>query len=391
MTLRIGTRGSALALTQTGMVAEAIAALLGRPRDAVELVTVRTDGDRLPGSLASLGGTGVFATALRDALREGRLRPGRALDEGPADRAPDGLRLVAVPERVDPRDALCARDGLTLDTLPTGARVGTGSPRRAAQLRAVRPDLDVVDLRGNVPTRLGRVAGHQRPDHDDPGDLDAVVLAMAGLARLGLLAAVTEALDPAVVMPAPAQGALAVEAAGPLDDATEAALAALDHAPTRLAVLAERSLLATLEAGCAAPVGAWGRVEDGRLLLDAVVSAADGSQRLTVAEAVAVTLDVTAHAAPDLAGAQAGVDAGAQTVPTQPSTQPSRSAVDARTARGPGAARPGGRRPGARRTRGGCPPSARSRRSPAGRSWCHAAVRGENGSRPGWPRTVAPR
>lgn len=279
--MRIGTRGSELAVTQTGMVADALAAVLGPgSREAIELVRIRTDGDRLPGSLASLGGTGVFVTALREALLAGdcdlAVHSMKDLPTAP----PDGLRLVAVPERADPRDALCARDGLTLATLPRGARVGTGSPRRAAQLLAARPDLEVVDLRGNVPTRLGRVPGHQRPGHEDPGDLDAVVLAMAGLARLGLLGAVTEALDPAVVRPAPAQGALAVEAAGPLDPEAEAALAVLDHRPTRLAVIAERALLAALEAGCATPVGALARVEGDELVLDAVACATDGSRRL---------------------------------------------------------------------------------------------------------------
>lgn len=303
MTLRLGTRGSALALTQTQMVADALAARLagagggdgaGEGTDGVELVRVRTDGDRLPGSLASLGGTGVFVTALREALLEGRcdlaVHSMKDLPTAP----PAGLRLAAVPERADPRDALCARDGLTLATLPAGARVGTGSPRRAAQLLAARPDLDVVDIRGNVPTRLGRVAGHERPETTDPGDLDAVVLAMAGLARLGRLDVVTEALDPAVMLPAPAQGALAIEAAGPLDSAAEAALAALDHLPTRIAVLAERSLLATLEAGCAAPVGALGRFDGTTLHLDAVACAPDGSRRLAASGDVVLGDDALA-------------------------------------------------------------------------------------------------
>ncbi|WP_019135532.1 hydroxymethylbilane synthase, partial [Cellulomonas massiliensis] len=177
--VRIGTRASALALTQTGHVADALARLGGFD---VETVRVRTDGDRLTGSLTSLGGTGVFVTALREALLDGRCDVAvHSLKDLPtAD--PVGLTLGAVPPREDPRDALCARDGLTLATLPPGARVGTGSPRRAAQLLAARPDLDVVDIRGNVDTRLGRVA---------PGDLDAVVLARAGLARLGRLDAVT--------------------------------------------------------------------------------------------------------------------------------------------------------------------------------------------------------
>lgn len=247
LTVRVGTRASALALTQTGHVADALERLGAGPH---ELVHVRTDGDRLTGSLATLGGTGVFVTALRDALLTGdcdvAVHSFKDLPTGPAA----GLTIAAVPRREDPRDALCAREGWTLATLPVGARVGTGSPRRAAQLRAVRPDLEVVDIRGNVDTRLGRVA---------EGDLEAVVLALAGLARLGRTDAVTEIIDPSVMIPAPAQGALAVEvrAADAQDDTPLAdALRQLDDAPTRLAVLAERALLARLEAGCAAPIGA---------------------------------------------------------------------------------------------------------------------------------------
>jgi len=285
--VRIGTRASALALTQTGHVADAIARL---GDVEIETVRVRTDGDRLTGSLSTLGGTGVFVTALRDALLDGRCDVAvHSLKDLPtAD--PDGLALAAVPPREDPRDALCARDGLTLATLPPGARVGTGSPRRAAQLRAARPDLDVVDIRGNVDTRLGRVAGARTtgaPDPDKPsprGDLDAVVLARAGLARLGRLDAVTEVFDADVMLPAPGQGALAVETRDSglgvdADSPLAGALRALDHRPTRLAVLAERALLARLEAGCAAPVGALAELDDeaGTLTLHAVVARTDGS------------------------------------------------------------------------------------------------------------------
>ncbi|AEE44383.1 hydroxymethylbilane synthase [Cellulomonas fimi] len=277
--VRIGTRASTLALTQTGHVADALAAHGGL---AIETVRVRTDGDRLTGSLASLGGAGVFVTALRDALLDGRCDVAvHSLKDLPTADAP-GLVLAAVPPREDPRDALCARDGLTLADLPRGARVGTGSPRRAAQLLAARPDLDVVDIRGNVDTRLGRVAGSPT----GPGDLDAVVLARAGLARIGRLEAVTELFGPDVMLPAPGQGALAVETraaglttdlAGPL----HAALAALDDRPTRLAVLAERALLARLEAGCAAPVGTLATLDaDGTLTLDAVVVRTDGTASL---------------------------------------------------------------------------------------------------------------
>jgi len=266
--VRIGTRASTLALTQTGHVATALAATGAL---TVETVHVRTDGDRLTGSLATLGGTGVFVTALRDALLDGRcdvaVHSLKDLPTGPAD----GLALAAVPEREDPRDALCARQGWTLATLPAGARVGTGSPRRAAQLRAARPDLEVVDVRGNVDTRLARVGAD---------DLDAVVLARAGLARLGRLTAITQTLDVGDMMPAPGQGALAVETrADDVPAGLATRLAALDHRPTRLAVTAERALLLRLEAGCAAPIGALGRVDAAgdRLELDAVVVRPDGS------------------------------------------------------------------------------------------------------------------
>jgi len=270
-TLRVGTRASTLALTQTGHVADALTALGAGDH---ELVRVRTDGDRLTGSLASLGGTGVFVTALRDALLDGRCDVAvHSFKDLPTTPAP-GLVVAAVPVREDPRDALCARDGRTLAELGEGASVGTGSPRRAAQLLAARPDLRVVDIRGNVDTRLRRIED----------DLDAVVLASAGLARLGRLDAVTEALPFEVMTPAPAQGALAVEVraedaagTGPL----ARALAALDHRPTHLAVLAERALLSRLEAGCAAPVGAHARLAgDDVLVLDAVVLRPDGTASL---------------------------------------------------------------------------------------------------------------
>lgn len=289
--VRIGTRASALALTQTGHVAHD----LERAGLAVETVRVRTEGDRLTGSLVNLGGTGVFVTALRDALLEGRCDVAvHSLKDLPTTPAP-GLTIAAVPVRQDPRDALCARDGLTLRTLPPGARVGTGSPRRAAQLRAARPDLEVVDIRGNVDTRLGRVAGSGH----GPGDLDAVVLARAGLARLGRLDAVTEALDADVMLPAPGQGALAVEVrtADLADPSTAfaAALAALDHRPTRLAVAAERALLARLEAGCAAPVGCRATL----------VAAADGAGESLRVEAVVARTDGTATLRRDLTAGRA--------------------------------------------------------------------------------------
>jgi hydroxymethylbilane synthase len=260
-------------------VAKRLEELTGRP---VELVHIRTEGDIKTGSLASLGGTGVFVTALREALLDGRCDVAvHSLKDLPTTPAP-GLTFVT-PERADPRDALCARDGLTLATLPRGGRVGTGSPRRAAQIRAARADLDVVDIRGNVGTRLDRALG---PD----ADLDAVVLAYAGLARLDRTEVISEVLDVDVVSPAPGQGALAVEVrtadivsesgAEPLVPDLAEAIHRLDHRPTRLAVLAERSVLARLEAGCAAPVGAHATVSGDVLRLRAVVAAVDGSEQM---------------------------------------------------------------------------------------------------------------
>jgi len=270
-TLRLGTRRSALATTQSGWVADHLRAL----GHDVELVEVTTEGDRdRTTPLATLGGTGVFVSALRDALAAGRVDLAvHSLKDLPT--APDPLtRIAAVPVREDVRDALIARDGLTLGQLPAGSTVGTGSPRRRAQISALGLGLEVVDLRGNVDTRLRRV-------HD--GDLDAVVLAAAGLRRLGRIAEATELLDPLQVLPAPGQGALAVEVRA--DDATtHAAVAALDDAETRACVTAERALLAELEAGCAAPVGALAEIvlgTDGdELSLRAVVAAPDGSADL---------------------------------------------------------------------------------------------------------------
>lgn len=266
----VGTRGSQLAMTQSRWAAEAVARASGLD---YELVTVRTEGDVLTGPLSQLGGTGVFATALRSKVLDGAVDLAvHSLKDLPTA-AVTGLTIAALPQREDPRDALCARDGLTLDELPEGAAVGTGSPRRVAQLRALRPDLRIVDIRGNVGTRLNRVAP------GDPGDLDAVVLAASGLKRLSLEGRITEYLDPHRMLPAPGQGALALEVSAELaaDSGLATGLAAVDHLPTRLAVTAERSVLARLEAGCAAPVGTFARLVDGDLELDVVVANPDGS------------------------------------------------------------------------------------------------------------------
>ena len=292
--IRVGTRGSALALTQTTTVAERVSELAAEP---YELVRVRTEGDVSRASLSQIGGTGVFVAALRDALLEDRCDVAvHSLKDLPTLPAP-GLTVAAVPEREDVRDALCARDRLTLATLPDGARVGTGSPRRAAQLRAARPGLEVVDIRGNVDTRLGRVAGLVI---GAPGDLDAVVHAAAGLLRLGRDEAITEFIDTDVMLPAPGQGALAVEcregAAAPLTQA----LASYDHLPTRLAVTAERAVLLQLEAGCAAPIGALAHLRGDELALEAVVCSLDGRSVLRLTR--------TVTGADTVAAAQLGLD-----------------------------------------------------------------------------------
>lgn len=275
MTLKVGTRGSALALAQTR-------ALAARFAGDVEIVEVTTQGDVDRTSLSQLGGTGVFVSALRDALLDGTVDVAvHSMKDLPTSPA-EGIELAAVTKREDARDALCARDGLTLDALPEGARVGTGSPRRAAQLRAARPDLEVVDIRGNVPTRLARAQGD--PETGEDADLDAVVLALAGLRRLGLEGAATDLLDLSRFPTAPAQGALAVEVrAG--DAAARAAVVKTDHVATRAAVDAERRVLAGLEAGCAAPLGARAEVEDGMLFLTASAYALDGSRRITASHA----------------------------------------------------------------------------------------------------------
>jgi len=270
--LRLGTRRSALATAQSERVAADLTARTGR---AVELVPVTTYGDTSREALAQIGGTGVFVSALRDALLAGDVDLAvHSLKDLPTADA-DGILLAAVPPREDPRDVLVARDGLGLAELPAGSRVGTGSPRRAAQLRALGLGLEVVAVRGNVDTRLRLV---------EDGEVDAVVLARAGLARLGRLDAVTEAIDPIQMLPAPGQGALAIECRSPHDPgSTEIAdlLHVLDDAATRHVVTAERTLLAVLEAGCSAPVGALGEAADGEhhpeLYLRAVVSSADGS------------------------------------------------------------------------------------------------------------------
>ncbi|MBV9821609.1 MAG: hydroxymethylbilane synthase [Actinobacteria bacterium] len=271
-TLRVGTRASLLARTQTQWVLDAFAG--SNPDVPVETVLVSTEGDRSGRPLEQIGGTGVFVSALREALLAGDIDVAvHSFKDLPTAPAP-GIALAAVPRREDPRDALCARDGLTLLELPRGARIGTGSPRRTAQLRALDLGLEVVPIRGNVDTRLSRVGTGE-------DQLDAVVLAMAGLQRLGRSEVITELLDPIQLLPAAAQGALAVECRS--DDAeARQLLAPLDDHATRAAVAAERSLLTALEAGCTAPIGALAEVSEGddgvlEVFLRGSVTAIDGS------------------------------------------------------------------------------------------------------------------
>jgi hydroxymethylbilane synthase len=265
-TLRLGTRRSALAMAQAHLVANAIQALTGGP---VELIEITTHGDVSAEPLARIGGTGVFVSALRDAVLSGgvdlAVHSYKDLPTAPAR----GLVIAAVPAREDPRDVLVARDGRKLADLPAGAVVGTGSPRRAAQLRATRPDLDIRPIRGNVDTRIRLVSS---------GDVDAVVLARAGLARLGRLDEVAQVLDVDEMLPAPAQGALAVECASGTDLAAH--LAELDDPASRAAVEAERAVLAALEAGCSAPVGAYAEATDSEIFLRATVVSTDGAVRV---------------------------------------------------------------------------------------------------------------
>ncbi|MEU7766015.1 hydroxymethylbilane synthase [Nocardia sp. NPDC049190] len=271
---RIGTRGSLLALTQAGTVRDALVAA-GHP---AELVVIKTAGDLSSDPVQQIG-VGVFTSALRDELAAGAIDIAvHSYKDLPTAQDPRFI-IAAIPPREDPRDALVARDGLVLGELPAGAKVGTSAPRRAAQLRALGLGLDVVPLRGNLDTRLRKVS---------EGELDAVVVARAGLARIERLDAVTEALEPVQMLSAPAQGALAVECRSD-DDALIEILSGLDDSATRASVLAERALLAELEAGCTAPIGALAEVvesldEEGRILdelsLRACAAAVDGSDVL---------------------------------------------------------------------------------------------------------------
>ncbi|OFP66318.1 hydroxymethylbilane synthase [Corynebacterium sp. HMSC074C01] len=261
--LKIGTRGSLLATTQSGHVQE----WLQQEGYAAELHIVTTQGDVNMAPVERIG-VGVFTQALREAVDRGECEIAVHSFKDLPTAADERFDLV-VPQRQDVREALIARDGLTLKELPKGARVGTSAPRRISQLRAMRPDLDIRPLRGNIDTRMGKVTS---------GELDAVLLAYAGLVRAGYADRATEVFDPEVFMPAPAQGALAIEAV----KGTEAAkaIALLADAPATAATRAERTVLSQLEAGCTAPVAATSHWEGEQLVVRGGVFALDGSGQL---------------------------------------------------------------------------------------------------------------
>ncbi|WP_182357926.1 hydroxymethylbilane synthase [Tomitella gaofuii] len=269
--IRVGTRGSVLARTQAGTVRDALIAA-GHP---AELVIISTSGDKSMSPVEKIG-VGVFTAELREAIRDDRVDIAVHSFKDLPTAAEPGLTIAAVPARADARDALVARDGMTLGELPSGARVGTSAPRRVAQLRALGLGLDVQPLRGNLERRLGRV---------DEGELDAVILARAGLDRTDRTGLITETIDPLQMLPAPAQGALAVECRS-ADAALVELVRRLDDPDTHAAVVAERAVLARLEAGCTAPVGALAEVVDStgpdgtpalELSLRAAAAAEDGT------------------------------------------------------------------------------------------------------------------
>ncbi len=264
--LRLGTRKSPMAQAQSLQVAGLVTERTGRP---IELAPITTFGDVSRANLAQIGGTGVFVSGLRASLLAGDIdfavHSLKDLPTGPAE----GIRLAAVVARDDPRDALAARDGAKLADLAAGARIGTGSPRRAAQILLLRPDLRPIPVRGNAGTRLSKIGS---------GEVDAVILAYAGLVRIGRLDAVSQVFEPDEMLPAPGQGALAVECRADRDDIA-ALLACADDPASRAATTAERTVLAALQAGCSAPIGAYAAGTD-ELRLRAVVVAADGGMAL---------------------------------------------------------------------------------------------------------------
>ena len=267
--IRIGTRGSRLALTQTRTIVDALREK--QPGVAVDVEIIQTQGDKiLDRPLSAIGDAGVFIKEIETALLEERVDLAVHSMKDLPSRVTDGLALAATTERVDPRDALVSRSASSLETLPRGGTVATGSLRRRSQLLALRPDLRVEDLRGNVPTRLEKF---------DRSAWDAILLAGAGLERLGLGSRIRSYVPIESMLPAVGQGALALETRAS-DRALAEAVAFLSHAPTERAVAAERSFLARLEGGCRVPIGAYGEIRERRILLRGYVGAVDGSRYL---------------------------------------------------------------------------------------------------------------
>jgi hydroxymethylbilane synthase len=303
--LRIGTRGSVLAKWQAEFVRKQIFQATGIEG---EIVIIKTSGDKLqPISLSQIGGQGIFVKELEEALFEESIDIAVHSVKDIPTSVPSGLSFPAICRRDDVRDCLVSGNGVALANLRQGARVGTGSLRRQAQLRHIRPDLDVRDLRGNVDTRLRKV---------ETGEYDAVMLAKAGLDRLGCAHRISETLSPDVCLPAVGQGALGIECRA-ADAETSAALEKLDDAETRAAIIAERTLLSKLEGGCQVPLGAWARIERNELIIDACVCSVDGVQYVKQ----------RATAPPDQARAlgqrmaQLLIDAGAQSILDEVSRQ----------------------------------------------------------------------
>jgi hydroxymethylbilane synthase len=274
--LRIGTRGSALALWQSRSIARVLAEQTG---DEPELVIIKTSGDKFQKlSFSQIGTKGVFIKELEDALLDERIDLAvHSMKDVPTE-LPEGLTIAAIGKREDMRDALLSLKGGTLASLPKGARVGTSSLRRQSQLLAARPDLRMLELRGNVDTRIEKLKR---------GDYDAIVLAKAGLDRLGLSSNISEVLSYEISLPAAGQGAIGIEARS-ADADTLRVLVSLEDPETRAAVTAERSALAGLGGGCQVPIGAWGRMGNGKLLLDVAVLSPDGTQRLVEKDAGSV-------------------------------------------------------------------------------------------------------
>jgi hydroxymethylbilane synthase len=270
--LRLGTRASALARAQAELVKAAL--LAAHPDLPCELVPFTTEGDRdLETPLPDIGGKGVFTADLERAILSGALAGAvHSLKDLPTEDAP-GLVVAAVLERADPADVVVSRSRRALKDLPKNPGIGTSSLRRAAQICALRPDARILPLRGNVQTRVNKAM-------DKAGPYDAVVLAAAGLARLGVRDPIAERLSPATFLPAPGQGAVAIQCAA--SEPLLAQLKSLNHAATWAAVCAERAFLSALGAGCSAPVGAYGRVEQGKLVLDGMVAATDGTRIVRV-------------------------------------------------------------------------------------------------------------